>query len=218
MEEKTREFVGNHRTLLKIVVLGDSGVGKTALLHQYVDGKFIQTHQATIGADLLTKTVEVDNITVSMQIWDTAGQERYDALGSAYYRGADGCIFVYDITNKSSFEHLNQWRQNFLSNAADEHAPVFKFLLLANKSDLANDGRKVTSEEGERYAQSSGMTFFETSAKNGNNVNQAFVALIRDIASAEEVALYSTEVAERIKMVEQEMDGKNQKPNMNCGC
>merc|ERR1719473_1870579 len=97
------------KVLLKVIILGDSGVGKTSLMNQYVNKKFSNQYKATIGADFLTKEVLLDEKLVTMQIWDTAGQERFQSLGVAFYRGADACVLVYDITNARSFSQLQTW-------------------------------------------------------------------------------------------------------------
>nr|KJB49117.1 hypothetical protein B456_008G101600 [Gossypium raimondii] len=102
------------RTLLKVIVLGDSGVGKTSLMNQYVYNKFNQQYKATIGADFVTKELQIDDKLVTLQIWDTAGQERFQSLGSAFYRGADCCAIVFDVNILRSFETLNNWREEFL--------------------------------------------------------------------------------------------------------
>merc|ERR1712151_621134 len=105
------------KVLLKVIILGDSGVGKTSLMNQYVNKKFTNQYKATIGADFLTKEVTIDDKTVTMQIWDTAGQERFQSLGVAFYRGADCCVLVYDVTVAKSFEHIENWRDEFLTQA-----------------------------------------------------------------------------------------------------
>merc|ERR1711883_12435 len=103
------------KVLLKVIILGDSGVGKTSLMNQYVNRKFSNQYKATIGADFLTKDITLDdNRQVTLQIWDTAGQERFQSLGVAFYRGADACILVFDLTAKKSFENLDTWREEFL--------------------------------------------------------------------------------------------------------
>ncbi|GMH69755.1 hypothetical protein TL16_g05233 [Triparma laevis f. inornata] len=102
------------KVLLKIIILGDSGVGKTSLMNQYVSKRFTSQYKATIGADFLTKEIMVDDKLVTLQIWDTAGQERFQSLGVAFYRGADACMLTYDITNPKSFDSLDSWRQEFL--------------------------------------------------------------------------------------------------------
>merc|ERR1711908_4932 len=107
----TLDMAGNRKkVLLKVIILGDSGVGKTSLMNQYVNKRFSGQYKATIGADFLTKEIMIDDKLVTIQIWDTAGQERFQSLGVAFYRGADACILVYDITNAKSFERLDMWR------------------------------------------------------------------------------------------------------------
>lgn len=105
---------GRKKVLLKVIILGDSGVGKTSLMNQYVNKKFSNQYKATIGADFLTKEVMVDDRLVTMQIWDTAGQERFQSLGVAFYRGADCCVLTYDVTAPNTFKSLDSWRDEFL--------------------------------------------------------------------------------------------------------
>merc|ERR1712000_433385 len=105
------------RTLLKVVLLGDSGVGKTSLMDRYVNKNYTSQYKATIGADFLTKEVEVGNTVVTLQIWDTAGQERFQSLGNSFYRGADCCILTFDLTIHKTFEHLENWKHEFLKAA-----------------------------------------------------------------------------------------------------
>ena len=112
--------------LLKVIILGDSGVGKTSLMNQYVNNKFSEQYKATIGADFCTKDVTIDDKLVTLQIWDTAGQERFQSLGVAFFRGADACILVYDMTNPKSFESLDKWRKDFLQNVSDDPPPKKK--------------------------------------------------------------------------------------------
>ncbi|KAM1136053.1 hypothetical protein FF1_034221 [Malus domestica] len=102
------------RTLLKVIVLGDSGVGKTSLMNQYVHKKFSQQYKATIGADFVTKELQIDDRLVTLQIWDTAGQERFQSLGVSFYRGADCCVLVYDVNVMKSFDTLDNWHEEFL--------------------------------------------------------------------------------------------------------
>merc|ERR1719177_74289 len=104
----------SRKVLLKIIILGDSGEGKTSILHKYVNNKFIEEHKATIGADFSTREITIDDSRlITLQIWDTAGQERFQSLGNAFYRGADACILVYDITDKESFDAIEEWKSKF---------------------------------------------------------------------------------------------------------
>merc|ERR1712228_18055 len=171
------------KVLLKIIIIGDSGVGKTSLLHKYVNNRFIEEHKATIGADFSTKEIMIDdNRLITLQIWDTAGQERFQSLGNAFYRGADACLLVYDITSKQSFDHIQKWKDNFLHQANPSEPTEFPFLLLGNKSDL-DEQRQVETDDAMTYAtKQKHMEFYETSALTGQNLEVA-IRLIANIAS-----------------------------------
>eukprot|EP00611_Tribonema_gayanum_P007728 TRINITY_DN1714_c0_g1_i2.p1 TRINITY_DN1714_c0_g1~~TRINITY_DN1714_c0_g1_i2.p1 ORF type:complete len:181 (-),score=35.99 TRINITY_DN1714_c0_g1_i2:831-1373(-) len=121
------------KVLLKVICVGDSGVGKTALMHQVVHKKFSNTYRATIGADFMEREAVIEGRNVSVQIWDTAGQERFQSLGVAFYRGADACILVFDITNPQSFEQLGSWREEFIAQANPANPDTFPFVCLGNK-------------------------------------------------------------------------------------
>jgi len=170
------------RTLLKVIILGDSGVGKTSLMNQYVNKKFSAQYKATIGADFLTKEVQVDDRLVTMQIWDTAGQERFQSLGVAFYRGADCCVLVYDVNVQKSFENLDNWRDEFLIQASPNDQENFPFVVLGNKVDV-DDGksRVVTEKRAKQWCASKGnIPYFETSAKEDFNVDAAFQCIARN--------------------------------------
>jgi len=124
------------KKLLKVIILGDSGVGKTSLMNQYVNKKFTNQYKATIGADFLTKEVMIDDKMVTLQIWDTAGQERFQSLGVAFYRGADCCVLVYDLTVPKTFESMESWREDFLVQASPRDPDNFPFVVIGNKADL----------------------------------------------------------------------------------
>merc|ERR1712154_757130 len=147
------------KVLVKIIIIGESGVGKTAVLHQYVMNKFIQEHKATIGADFLTKEINVDDKVVTLQIWDTAGQERFQSLGNAFYRGADACIMVYDITDENSFKQIDSWKRKFVSQANIDNPRRYPFLLLGNKTDLEGS-RRVDKQKAQDYASRNSMSFY----------------------------------------------------------
>jgi len=165
------------KVLLKIIILGDSGVGKTSLMNQFVTRKFSAQYKATIGADFLTKEVMIDDKLVTLQIWDTAGQERFQSLGMAFYRGADACILVYDITNEKSFEQLNLWREEFLSQAHCTDPDNFSFVVIGNKLDKEGE-RRVPKSNATQWCKSKGpkaIPLFETSAKENTKVEAAFL-------------------------------------------
>jgi Ras-related protein Rab-7A len=174
------------KVLLKIIILGDSGVGKTSLMNQYVNKKFSNQYKATIGADFLTKEVMVDDKLVTLQIWDTAGQERFQSLGVAFYRGADACVLVFDVNVAKTFENLNSWREEFLIQAGPRDPENFPFIVLGNKIDLENS-RVVSQKRAMAWCQSKGnIPYFETSAKEAINVEQAFQTVAKNAMKEEE--------------------------------
>ena len=167
------------KILLKVIILGESGVGKTALLNHYVNDQYIESYKATIGVDLLTKNIKIDHKLVALQMWDTAGQERFYSLGNQFYRGTDAVILVYDITNLESFQKIDQWKNHFLDISAVDHKKddkPFPFLLLGNKHDLESQ-RAVDRSAGNDYAKRQNMVFYETSAMNGHNIRAAVQAI-----------------------------------------
>jgi len=174
------------KVLLKIIILGDSGVGKTSLMYQYVNKKFSNQYKATIGADFLTKEVMVDDKLVTLQIWDTAGQERFQSLGVAFYRGADACVLVFDVNVAKTFENLNSWREEFLIQAGPRDPENFPFIVLGNKIDLENS-RVVSQKKALAWCAAKGnIPYFETSAKEAINVEQAFQTVAKNAMKEEE--------------------------------
>ena len=154
---------------LKILLVGDSAVGKTTLILKYVDDKFSDSHITTIGVEYKDKEIIVNDRKINLQIWDTSGQERYRSITKNFYRNAHGILFVYDITNKESFEHLKDWLNN-----SKELELNFKKMIVGNKIDL-QDKRAVNKESMEFFAEKYQITkCFETSAKDGTNVELIF--------------------------------------------
>lgn len=172
------------KAILKLILLGDSGVGKTSLMNQYVNCKFSNHFKATVGTDFLTKEVLVNETLVTLQIWDTAGQERFQSLGSAFYRGADACVLVYDITNEKSFEQLSSWKEEFLNRANPADPVNFPFIVIGNKVDCESE-RRVTAAKAQQWSTSEArlgrkvsIPCFETSAKNAIMVEAAFLEAV----------------------------------------
>lgn len=189
-------MASRRRTLLKVIILGDSGVGKTSLMNQYVDKKFSSQYKATIGADFRTKEVQVDDRQVTVQIWDTAGQERFQSLGVAFYRGADCCVLVYDVNVQKTFENLDNWRDEFLIQASPNDPDNFPFVVLGNKADgEAGKSRVVSEKRAKQWCTSKGgIPFFETSAKEGTDVEAAFQTIVHNALQNEtEEELYIPE-------------------------
>jgi len=162
--------------LFKIVLIGDSGVGKTCLLARYRRDEFTYDTKHTIGVEFATKELEVNGKSVKAQIWDTAGQERYRAITKAYYRGAVGALLVYDITDRETFNNLKRW----LSEVQGHADPNIKLMLVGNKSDM-EESRAVSADEGQAFAEQNNLFFVEASALKGDAVNHAFEQVIEKI-------------------------------------
>jgi len=162
--------------LFKLLLIGDSGVGKSCLLLRFADDTYTQSYISTIGVDFKIRTIDLDGKTVKLQIWDTAGQERFRTITSSYYRGAHGIIIVYDVTDRESFNNVKHWIQEIEKYAADG----VKKLLVGNKCDLAS--KKVVSyDEAKELADSYQINFMETSAKNSHNVEDTFSMMAAEI-------------------------------------
>lgn len=166
---------GSYNYLFKLVLTGDSGVGKSNLLSRFAHDKFNLESRKTIGVDFSTKSINVDNKTIKAQIWDIAGQERYRAINSAYYRGALGAVLVYDIANRASFVNLKRW----LGELREFADPNIVTILVGNKSDVKP--RAVTTEEAKAFATENGLSLIETSALDSSNVETAFQTILADI-------------------------------------
>ena len=157
---------------LKILILGDTNVGKTSLFLNYCDNDFPEGHLATIGVEYKIKSIEKNGLSVQLQIWDTAGQERFKSITKSYYQGANGILFVYDITNRKSFLNVKEWIKD-----VENKNNNFKKILVGNKIDLKNNNQIVNKED-EIYANNNNLFRIETSAKDGTNVDDAFNKLI----------------------------------------
>src|SRR5579885_48408 len=166
----------NYDYLIKLLMIGDSGVGKTSLLLRFADHSFNPNFISTIGIDFKVKTIQIDNKIIKLQLWDTAGQERYRAVTTAYYRGASGILLIYDTTDKKSFENIKNW----MSQIELHTNKKVKILLVGNKNDLV-EKRIIDTKDGKLLADSHKIKFMETSAKSGLDVDEAFISLIRNI-------------------------------------
>jgi small GTP-binding protein len=181
-------YIDDYDYVYKVVLIGDSGVGKTNLMTQYARNEFNLHSKSTIGVEFMNKTIEYDNNIIKIQIWDTAGQERYRALTSAYFRGASGVVLLYDITHHISFENITKiWIPLVKSHL--ENIPI---ILIGNKSDL-EEFREVKLEESEKCASINNLLFTETSSKDNIGIEDAFYKLIekmykKDIHQMESVS------------------------------
>lgn len=185
----------NYNYIFKYIIIGDMGVGKSCLMRQFIDKKFMADCPHTIGVEYGTRIIEVQGQKIKLQIWDTAGQERFRAVTRSYYRGAAGAIMVYDITRRTTFNHISSWLSE-ANNLASPNTILFliegfwrikdgqnlicfkwsfkNLFFIGNKADL-DASRDVTREEAEEFAKEHNLTFLETSAKTGDNVEDAFL-------------------------------------------
>lgn len=162
--------------LFKVVLIGDSGVGKSNLLSRFTRNEFCLESKSTIGVEFATRSIQVDGKTIKAQIWDTAGQERYRAITSAYYRGAVGALLVYDITKQVTFENVERWLKE-LRDHADANIVI---MLVGNKSDLRHL-RSVSTEDAQSFCDKEKLVFIETSALESTNVEKAFQQILTEI-------------------------------------
>jgi len=168
--------------LFKLVLIGDSGVGKSCLLLRFADDNFTDSYISTIGVDFRFRTITIDKKTVKLQIWDTAGQERFRTITSAYYRGADGIIMVYDVTSSESFDHVEEWLSE-VDRYANENTCK---LLIGNKADLIDD-KQVSEETAQKFAEKLRISFLETSAKTSTNVESAFLTMAKELIKLRDI-------------------------------
>ena len=185
-------------SLYKILILGDSTVGKTCFLTRYADNTFQENQMATLGVDYKLKNVKMeDGNIVKLQIWDTAGQDRFHSLTRNYFKGAHGIILLYDITTQSSFDNVSKWIKQIKEDASEKVV----IILVGNKIDLEHK-RAIPTEEGEKIAEDFGLIFFECSAKTGKNINESFNELIKKT-----VANFSKPAGKGQKLKQNRSDG-----------
>ena len=166
----------DYEHLVKILMVGESGVGKTCLIKRFTKNEFSLTHLSTIAIDFKMKVLTVESTRLKLQIWDTAGQERFNTLTAGFFKGSDGIVVTYAVTERKSYENVNKWMNQIQSLAPKEVIIV----LVGNKTDM-EDEREVTMEEGKAMAEKYDAVFFESSAKTGDNVDSVFNCLARDI-------------------------------------
>ncbi|BFG02661.1 ras-related protein Rab-35 [Drosophila madeirensis] len=161
--------------LFKLLIIGDSGVGKSSLLIRFSDDTFSGSYITTIGVDFKIRTVDIDGLRVKLQIWDTAGQERFRTITSTYYRGTHGVIIVYDVTNGDSFANVRRWLEEIQNNC-----DVVNKVLVGNKNDDP-DCKVVITEDAQRFAKQMDIELYETSAKDNINVDNMFLSITRQV-------------------------------------
>lgn len=208
-EDQTQDY------LFKIVLIGDSAVGKSNLLARFARDEFYSNSKSTIGVEFQTQKMEIDGKEVKAQIWDTAGQERFRAVTSAYYRGAVGALVVYDISRRQTFDSIGRWL-NELQTHSDMNVVT---ILVGNKTDLT-DAREVSTAEGQALAEDQGLFFMETSALDSSNVTAAFQTVVKEIYDilsrkvfrSQELKKKEASLGSGRKVILQEDDPKNGAP------
>ncbi|XP_031617166.1 ras-related protein Rab-9B [Contarinia nasturtii] len=170
----------NKNILLKVVILGDGGVGKSCLMNRFMSNQFDENSFHTIGVEFLNKDIEIDNDKYTLQCWDTAGQERFKALRTPFYRGSDICLLTYAVNDRDSFKGLKHWREEFIKYA-DVDGDSFPFIVVGNKNDVSASEREIGPDEVLAWCQEFHVvSFIETSAKTSENVSAAFIMAVRE--------------------------------------
>ena len=200
----------DYEFIFKVLLLGNSNVGKSSLFLRFVDDIWNDTFVPTIGVDFKIKTFNIDEKKIKMQIWDTAGQERFKNIIASYYRGAHGILLIYDVTDKESFKNLSNWLIEIEKNA---NKNVLK-ILIGNKTDL-EEKRVITYNQGKEFADSYGLKYIETSAKKNLNVNEAFETLGRELMQASDDKKIGKSKDKKISVTKAE-DLNNQEQKKGC--
>ena len=206
----------NYDQKCQLLIIGDSTVGKTSIITRFANGTFNSNYLATVGLDNFTKDEIIDNKTIRIKIWDTAGQERYKSLTKGFFRNAEGVMLVYDVTNSETYENLKYWMQsikNNLGNSIDD-IPI---IIIGNKIDCQE--REVSVEEAENFWKEQGFSYFETSAKTGENIEKTIKFLVKRVINAKEGN--KDENKDYTKSIKIEKDDKNEVKNgeaKKCAC
>ena len=194
--------------VLKLLLLGDSSVGKTSILLKYISNKFDDSSISTVGVDYMDKIIDYNKFKIKLQIWDTSGEEKFRTITKNFYRNADGLLVVFDLTKKESYDHIRSW-----INEAKENNDKLKTLLIGNKLDL-KDERIVAIDVAKQFAEKNNLKYIETSAKDGTNINESFQAIIDllfDGKSSEEILHEFTKQDSSLSVVNDSMEVKKKK-------
>ena len=194
--------------VFKILLLGDSSVGKTSILLKYISNKFDESSISTVGVDYMDKIIDYNKFKIKLQIWDTSGEEKFRTITKNFYRNADGLLVVFDLTKKESYDHIRSW-----INEAKENNDKLKTILIGNKLDL-KDERIVAIDVAKQFAEKNNLKYIETSAKDGTNINESFQAIIDllfDGKSSEEILHEFTKQDSSLSVVDDSMEVKKKK-------
>lgn len=203
-------------TTYKVLILGDSSVGKTSLLIRFIDGRYDDSGLASIGMDLKIKFLKHKDRKIQLELWDTAGQERFHCITKNYFKGTDGIIILYDITNRTTYLNVKNWMTSIKETLNLKDLGV---VLCGNKCDCDDSERNVTYEDGKKIADNYGVDFMETSSKDDINVNQAFISLIEGMMKAEERNKdKSTRKRSSSRLEKKSTEEVKEKHKKECGC
>ena len=194
--------------VFKLLLLGDSSVGKTSILLEYISNKFDESSISTVGVDYMDKIIDYNKFKIKLQIWDTSGEEKFRTITKNFYRNADGLLVVFDLTKKESYDHIRSW-----INEAKENNDKLKTILIGNKLDL-KDERIVAIDVAKQFAEKNNLKYIETSAKDGTNINESFQAIIDllfDGKSSEEILHEFTKQDSSLSVVDDSMEVKKKK-------
>ena len=167
----TNEQQNKYEYIFKVILIGSSSVGKSSILQRYIQKVFNESYSCTIGVDFFMKSLDIGDKSIKLQLWDTAGTEKFRSITTGYYRGANAAFVVFDLTSKATFECLDEWIQNYYKYSSPDSEK--NVVLIGNKCDLVNR-REVNEEDIEKFANYNNLMYFETSAKDGKNIDECF--------------------------------------------
>ena len=199
----------NYDKTCKILIIGDSSVGKTCLIQRYANGIFKEDYIMTVGLDFHTKQEMINNLTVSIKLWDTAGQERFKALTPSFFRNAEGVVLAYDVTNSVSFDNLKFWINSIKTNLFDKNIFI-PIIIIGNKIDL-EDMRDISKDIANKFAKENNFKYFETSAKTGEGVDEAFRDLVNQILANSDKNEEAAKERKSVKIEDNQVDKKKKK-------
>ncbi len=206
------EEEASYELLYKVIIIGDTGVGKSNILSRYVKDEFSSNSKSTVGVELGIKFLKIKNTNTKIQIWDTAGQERYKSLTKSFFRNAEGVMLVYDVTNLETYENLKFWLQSIQNNMSSDMGEI-PVVIIGNKIDC--DEREVNTEEAEKFWKEKGYPYFETSAKTGENIDTTIKYLVKKVINIKEGK--KDDENENIKIDKKDIN-KNNEEAKKCGC
>ena len=204
----------DHDHQFKLLIVGNSSVGKSAILLRFADDKYDESYVSTIGIDFKVRSIDIDGKRVKMQIWDTAGQEKFRTIGTAYYRNTHGVILVYDVTSKESFLSMERWLQEINKNCGNTS---YKIVLVGNKDDNPNL-KKISTEEASEFAMEMGIPLFETSAKENINVEELFYAIAKMMLDTKNTKTLARQKADAKTLRENNLNGKGKEKKNSSRC